>query len=65
MDRAEDKSWQREEAVAFGLHSMQAQEDSMLRRTSSLQALLALENSLRVQSRNAEGCTKNRLYGYA
>jgi len=48
MERNEDKSWQRTEEAAFGMHCVSSEKDSMLWRKAGVQALSPVPHPLRL-----------------
>jgi hypothetical protein len=47
------------------MYCMSQEEDSLLGREASVQALFAEQNTVRVQGHNEEGCAEDRLHGHA
>jgi hypothetical protein len=64
MERNENKGRQREKEATTCVHRMSKEEDSLLWREASVQALLKESDTMRLQGYHTEGSAENRLYGY-
>jgi hypothetical protein len=64
VERDEDKSWQGEKEATARMYRMSKEEDSLLGREASMQALFAQQDTVRVQSYDEESSTEDRLHGY-
>jgi hypothetical protein len=65
MDGIEDESRQGKEATPARLYKLQEEEGPLFWREAGLQALSQVEDTMRLQGHDKEGCTKDGLYGHA